>query len=128
MESYRAIYVLVLLLGAWLCISPFVFDHTAPAASNARFAGLALMLFAGIAVIESHHWERWAILVLSGWLVVSPFALHFENDAVATGNAIGLGFIVGAAMLRAIARASYRPGAAIGAPRGKGKRDVMRLE
>lgn len=127
MESPRAIYVVVLLLGTWLCISPFVLDHAAAAATNARFSGIALMLFAGIAVIEPRHWERWAILVLCGWLIVSPFALHFEDDAIATAHAIGLGFLVGAGMLRAIARPSSRQ-RAVTAPRRAGTRAVTRLE
>lgn len=108
MRSHRFFYAPILLLGAWLCLSPFVLYYPPAALANARLSGLALMLFAGLATIESHDWERWANLALGGWLIVSPFVLDFDDNGGATGNAIFVGFVVGLTMLLAIAPPSFR--------------------
>lgn len=117
MNFHRGAYAVVLLLGVWLCLSPFAFDQPPGAIANARFAGLALMLFAGVALIESREWERWANLALGGWLVVSPFALDFDDDAATAWNAILVGLIVGASMLLVIAPPPSRGKRAATAPR-----------
>lgn len=95
----------VLLLGAWLLLSPFLLDQNhAAATSNAHIVGLCFVLFGAVALVEPRMWEEWLNLALGGWLVVSPFVLGFAHHPVAAWNAITVGFIAGGGVLLLILR------------------------
>jgi SPW repeat len=40
------------------------------------------------------EWQDWLNLLLGIWLCASPWPLHFLDDASATNNAVGIGFLV----------------------------------
>jgi hypothetical protein len=62
-----------LILGAWLFLSAFLWSHTAADRVNDWAVGLAIVVFAVIAL--SNPAVRWVNTVLGGWLIVSGFAL-----------------------------------------------------
>jgi hypothetical protein len=86
----------VLALGAWLFLSPFVFLPSSNGIdTNAQVVGLAVVLFAGLALVDSRMWEEWINLVLGGWLIVAPFALGFSAEKVPTWNSLIVGTTLG---------------------------------
>ena len=95
----------VLVLGAGLLMSPYLFDHLGtPAASNALLAGLALVLFALLSMIDSRIWEAWANFVLGGWLIVAPFVLGYSQTQPVVWIHVAVGLLVVASTLLIIAR------------------------
>ena len=40
------------------------------------------------------QWQDWASWVIGFWLVLSPWVLFFDLDAVATRNAVIVGFLI----------------------------------
>ena len=65
----------MLVLGAWLLLSPFLLNHARAAAGNAHLAGAAIALLAIVGLVRAPLWSGWAELVLGLWLMASAFAL-----------------------------------------------------
>jgi hypothetical protein len=86
----------VLVLGVWLFLSPYFFGYTGAPATNSYVIGLAVTLFAVLALIDSRMWEEWINLALGAWLIISPFVLGFSAQQVATYNHIIVGLLIGA--------------------------------
>ena len=47
-----------------------------------------------LAFTPPKQWEEWCDWALGIWLILSPWILLFERDAVATRNAVIVGFLV----------------------------------
>lgn len=95
----------VLVLGIWLFFSPFLLNYTQTvAASNAYIVGLAVALFAILALLDSRLWEEWVNLALGAWLIISPFVLGYSDMGTPTWNHIIVGLLIGADALWVIAR------------------------
>jgi hypothetical protein len=91
--------VVILVLGFWLIVSPFVMqypDLTGIAALNSYVFGFGVMVFAAIALYRPQMWEEWINLVLGIWLLVAPIVLGFrsETDAVANHLLVGLLIVI----------------------------------
>ena len=85
-----------ILLGAWLFISPWVMDYVLgmpPAAKNSYILGLAIVIFAAVAVYIPQIWEEWINVALGLWLVASPWVLGFAHTR-AMHFAIGIGIAI----------------------------------
>lgn len=65
----------MLVLGAWLLLSPFVLDYARAAAGNAHLVGAAIVVLAVVGLVRAPLWSGWAELVLGLWLMASAFAL-----------------------------------------------------
>lgn len=70
---------LMLLIGAWLVVSPWVlgFAGMQPALWNALLFGVILAGLAIAAITEFRDWEEWADMAIGAWLVASPWVLGF---------------------------------------------------
>lgn len=85
------------LFGVWLIISPFIWGYSdnAVAAWNSYILGIAVALFAIIALFSPQAWEEWVNLILGVWLIISPFVLAFSSGlADATWTNIIMGILV----------------------------------
>jgi hypothetical protein len=88
----------MIILGLWLLISPFALRYanvTGIESISSYVFGIAVVLFASIAVARPQMWEEWINLVLGICLILSPFVLQFGTDTVARWNHIVLGVLVG---------------------------------
>ena len=86
------------LFGVWLFVSPWVlgFSHIGAAAWNAYILGVAVFVFAVIALFSPQIWEEWINLILGIWLIISPFILAYAaQHPVAMWNSIIMGILVG---------------------------------
>jgi len=105
MKDRRWQDVAMLVLGAWLIVSPFVLlypDYTGYAALNSYLLGLGVIVFAAIALYKPQMWEEWVNLVLGAWIIVAPLVLGFRDDTIATVNHFIVGLLVAADALFAM--------------------------
>ncbi|MFC6674243.1 SPW repeat protein [Marinobacterium aestuariivivens] len=67
---------LMLVLGAWLLISPFVLGFTGAEGTmvlwNSVIVGVAVVVFAIAVLRKTYIWEEWVLLALGAWLIISP--------------------------------------------------------
>jgi hypothetical protein len=89
----------ILILGAWLFVSPFILGYAplAAAAWNAYVVGAAVAILAASALwVPSFGLdEEWGNLALGLWLVAAPFLLGFYSaDSLAAWNQIVVGILV----------------------------------
>jgi len=91
---------LMLILGAWLLISPFVLGLSGPETMmivwNFVIVGAAVVVFSIAVLRKTYVWEEWVLLALGAWLIVSPFLLGFAAMPMALWNSIIVGLLVGA--------------------------------
>ena len=96
-----------IVLGAWLFISPWAmgYEETLRNASlNAHLAGLAIVVFAAVAVYMPRAWEEWINMALGLWTIISPWALGFSAERSVAMNAVIVGILVAALAAWAMAR------------------------
>ena len=97
-----------LILGVWLFLSPWLLRYTGTTAAawNAWILGVAIVVFAAIAVRMPQQWEEVINLLLGIWMVISPWVLAFTGNRSPEANAVivGLLVIILAAWAMAIAR------------------------
>ncbi len=75
-----------LLLGVWLFISAFVWDHSMAERTNTWILGVLCAVFALIAMSTST--ARWLNTALAIWLFISVWALPHHTLATMWNNAI----------------------------------------
>ncbi len=105
MKDRRWQDIVMLVLGAWLIVSPFVLqypDYTGYTAMNSYILGIGVIVFAAIALYMPQMWEEWVNLILGAWLIISPLVLGFRDDTVATANHFIVGLLVAADALFAM--------------------------
>lgn len=98
MKDRRWQDLVMLVLGVWLFLSPFILqyaDAAVMAAWNSYILGVGVVLFAGAALYRPQLWEEWVNLALGMWLIVAPFVLGFDTHALATWNHIIAGLLIG---------------------------------
>lgn len=93
-----------LLLGIWLFIAPFfgIGGINEAAIWNSYISGLAIVIFAWVALARPHRWEEWTNLVIGAWLIIAPFVLGFTEQTGAMWNQIIVGLLVAADALWAV--------------------------
>jgi hypothetical protein len=89
----------ILILGAWLFLSPFILGYAplAAAAWNAYLVGAVVVILAATSLwVPSFAMdEEWANLMLGLWLVAAPFVLGFYSaDSLAAWNQIVVGVLI----------------------------------
>jgi hypothetical protein len=75
-----------IVLGIWLFISAFAWQHTAAQMTNTWIVGVVAIVFAGLAFAYSQ--ARYVNTLLAIWLFISAFALPRITGATAWNNAI----------------------------------------
>jgi hypothetical protein len=96
-----------ILLGAWLFISPWILDYVEgmpPAARNSYLLGLAIVVFAAVAIYIPRVWEEWINIALGIWTIISPWALAFQVEHDIVVNNVIVGVLVTALALWAMTR------------------------
>jgi SPW repeat len=83
-----------LILGAFLFLSPWIFEFGGTAAENANIAGIVIAALAIAALAAFAVWEEWLNLIVGLWTLVSPWLLGFS----ANSKAMMVSVIVGAAV------------------------------
>lgn len=86
----------ILLLGLWLFISPWVFDYPAnsPQAMNAHLAGAVMAILAAFDLYKTYLWAVALNLLIGMWVTVSPWVLRVADqrdvrlDSVIVGIAV----------------------------------------
>lgn len=65
-----------LLLGIWLCASPWVLQFAGDMAptQNAFVVGALLIAAETVELMVFRNWEEWVNVALGAWLVISPWA------------------------------------------------------
>lgn len=105
MQERRWKDIAMLILGLWLIISPYVLpysDYTGIAASNSYILGVAVIVFAAIALARPQMWEEQVNLILGVWLFIAPFVLGFQADTRAMVNHLVVGILIAADALWAM--------------------------
>lgn len=99
-----------LLLGIWLFISPWAMrysDTAGAAAWNAWILGVAIVVFAAVAMSISKAREEVINIILGVWMVISPWILQFSTvvrNAEANAVIVGILVIIFASWSMALAR------------------------
>lgn len=87
----------MLVLGVWLFLSPFILDYPdylSTAAVNSFVFGIVVAALALAALMKPQMWEEWVTLVLGLWLIAAPFVLGFRDEPYATTNHILVGMLI----------------------------------
>jgi SPW repeat len=85
------------ILGLWMFASPWMLGFAAGGGSAARIAwilGVAIIVFAGIAVYMPKAWEEALNIILGLCLLASPWGLSYTDQAKPTSNAVITGLLV----------------------------------
>jgi hypothetical protein len=96
----------MLVLGAWLFVSPFFLQFSSfmgASAWDSYILGVAVAVVAVVALTVPRLWEEWVNLVLGIWLIIAPFLLGFSGEASATWNHVVLGIVIGVDAIWAMA-------------------------
>lgn len=85
-----------MLLGLWLFVSPWALQYAVNevAAWNAYVLGVAVVLFAAVAMYMPKVWEEMVNLLLGVWMIVAPFVLRFSSETTTTANAVIVGALI----------------------------------
>lgn len=84
-------------VGLWLFASPSILGFGAsenPATQVAWLLGLAILVFAGIAVYMPKAWEEAINIVLGICVFASPWLWGYANQATPATNAVAVGLLV----------------------------------
>lgn len=73
-------------MGIWLFLSAFAWEHTAAERTNAWILGVLCVVFAVIAMSTSA--ARWLNTALAVWLFISVWALPHDNLGTMWNNAV----------------------------------------
>ncbi|MGV7208456.1 SPW repeat protein [Oxalobacteraceae bacterium A2-2] len=87
---------LILLLGVWLFITPWVLAYPIPSpeAWNAFIAGAAIVILAGFDLYKTYFWAVVLNLLLGLWVAVSPWVLQVQDERNLLWNELGVGLAV----------------------------------
>jgi SPW repeat len=87
---------IVLAIGVWEVVSPYVLSFSGGPLVNAVITGVVVVVLALWALrIPSAALPRWLVLVAGMWLALSPFVLKFSHTAGTTVSSV----IVGIALI-----------------------------
>ncbi|UGQ47035.1 SPW repeat protein [Massilia endophytica] len=76
---------LILLLGIWLFLTPWIFAYTIPSphAWNAFVCGLAMAVLAAFDLYKRYFWAVVGTVLLGLWVALSPWVLFAGFDHIA---------------------------------------------
>lgn len=93
------------LLGVWVLISPWAFEHAmeipvGPSAVtgggmwNLYAVGAIVAAVSVLALLSYSAWKQWLNLALGSWLVISPWILRVTTSDALTWNAVTAGLLI----------------------------------
>lgn len=87
---------LILLLGLWLFITPWVFGYPIPSmqAWTAFISGAVIALLAAFDLYKTYFWAVMLNLLVGIWVAVSPWVLGMADNVELTWNALIVGIAV----------------------------------
>lgn len=100
MKTEKTLSWIVVVLGAWEVLAPFILGYSATGSAmwDAIIIGIALIILAAWAalsnVASTVKTLQWADVVLGVWLVIAPFILSYASVAAAMWNDIIVGVTV----------------------------------
>jgi len=100
MKTIKTLSWLVVLLGAWEVVAPFILGYSQAAGAlwDAILLGIALIILAGWAALSNQVSTvkslSWINAALGVWLIIAPFILGYANLAGALWNDIMVGILV----------------------------------
>lgn len=93
----RPLYdVALIVLGAWLVVSPWVLSYTdvgIAATSHATLGGTVIALVALIDLESPTVWDEWVFFCIGLYLSFVPFLFAFTADRPATVNMVLVGLL-----------------------------------
>lgn len=99
MKTIKTLSWLVVVLGAWEVLSPFILgtSHSAGALWEAIILGIALIILAGWAALSNQVSTvkalSWINVVLGAWLILAPFIVGYASVTAAMVNDIIIGVL-----------------------------------
>ena len=83
----------ILLLGIWLFISPFVLGYPSgsPPAINAFIAGAVVAILAAFDLYKTYVWAVLLNIVIGAWVAVSPWMVRVVQDRPMTTSLLVVG-------------------------------------
>jgi len=87
---------LILLLGLWLFITPWVFTYPIPSpqAWNAFVAGAVIAILAAFELYKTYFWAVVVNLLLGIWVAISPWVMKVSTDRELMWNELIVGVAV----------------------------------
>ena len=83
-----------LLIGLWLCASPWVLQLAdPPAMQNCVTVGFLVIIGELFTFYTLHTWEEWINIILGSWLIVCSWVLGVSSPE-ATANAVIMGLLL----------------------------------
>ncbi len=101
MKTAKTLSWLVVVLGAWEVIVPFILgtSQNAGALWDAILLGIALIILAGWAALSNQFSTvtalSWINVVLGIWLVLAPFIVGYASVTAAMWNDVVVGILAG---------------------------------
>lgn len=92
---------MMLLIGFWLLVSPFLLmfpgGFGSHAATNSYLVGVLLVVINVVALARPAVWQEWVNLIIGTWLLLVVFVIGTEQRIVMWNNLIaGLVVVLGA--------------------------------
>lgn len=87
---------LILLLGLWLFITPWVFTYPIPSpqAWNAYVAGAVIAILAAFELYKTYFWAVVVNLLLGIWVAISPWVMKVASQRELMWNELIVGVAV----------------------------------
>lgn len=91
--------------GLWMLVSPWALAFAAETRPmwNSVVLGILIAAVALHAMFRQFAWQEWTQAFCGAWLIASPWVLGFSALSAAAINAVGIGGVVLAAALWALA-------------------------
>lgn len=88
--------MLILLLGVWLAVSPWVLGYASdsPQAINAYIVGIAMAALAAFDLYKTYMWAVVANLLMGAWIAVSPWVPALADRGAMMTNSVIVGVAV----------------------------------
>ena len=99
MKTIKTLSWLVVLVGAWEVLAPFVLGYTMATGAlwDAIILGIGLIIFAGWAALSNEistiRGLNWINVILGVWLILAPFIIGYTSFAAALWNDIIVGIV-----------------------------------
>lgn len=87
---------LILLLGLWLFLTPWIFTYPIPSpqAWNAFVAGAVIAILAAFELYKTYFWAVVVNLLLGIWVAISPWVMKVASDRELMWNELIVGIAV----------------------------------
>ena len=87
---------LILLLGLWLIVSPWVYSYPQGSQQmiNAIVSGLVIAVLAAFDLYKTYFWAVVVNLLLGVWVAVSPWILRLAEQSTLMWNSVIVGIAV----------------------------------